>query len=160
MSFGSQLQTLDLRQCTGIKHLGCQFSYNSNLSQLIIDSEDQFSWRWSVGNGRVIRRNAANSLKYYPIYLYKLLGNIPRIHFLCLDGYFFKFLEPDWAILIRPITTMDNLRTLHLVRVGFHDLVQVQYVLCLIRSSPNLQRLSIKLVRTLTNLYNQHLSHV
>lgn len=89
MSFGSQLQILELRRCRGIKHLGCQFNYNSNLSKLKIDSEDIF-WRWSEddGDGRVIRRKAKawkNS-----IYLDKLLRNIPRIHFLCVDGYFLE----------------------------------------------------------------------
>lgn len=46
-------------------------------------------------------------------------------------------------------TTMDNLKTLHFVRVDVHDMVQIQYIVCLIRSSPNLQNLFLTLVRTI-----------
>ncbi|KAK1374516.1 hypothetical protein POM88_030709 [Heracleum sosnowskyi] len=54
------------------------------------------------------------------------------------------FLEPGEAISERPITKMESLNSLSFEGVEFHNLVQIQYVLCLIGSSPSLQYLLIE----------------
>lgn len=52
----------------------------------------------------------------------------------------------------KALTTMENLNSLSFEGVGFHDLVQMQHVLCLIGSSSSLQFLLIEPVRTSINL--------
>lgn len=77
--------------------------------------------------------------------LKKLADSMPRICILQLDGYFLKILEPGAAIMERLMPTMEALKCLSLDNVGFYDLVQIQNVICLIRISPNLQKLIIEL---------------
>lgn len=59
-----------------------------------------------------------------------------------------QFSEPGAAISERPISKMENMNSLSFEGVEFHELVQIQHVLCLIGSSPNLQYLLIEQVRT------------
>ncbi|KAK1374529.1 hypothetical protein POM88_030722 [Heracleum sosnowskyi] len=74
-----------------------------------------------------------------------IFDKMPRIRSLDLSGSFLKSLEPGAAGTKRRITTMENLEEMLLLGVEFHDLVQIQYVLLLIKSSPKLQFLNINL---------------
>lgn len=70
------------------------------------------------------------------------------IYFLSIIYVYVQSLEPGVAIPKMLTTTMENIKRLCFSGVGFHDLVQIKYVLCLIRSSPNLQHLLLGPVRT------------
>lgn len=147
MSFGTRLVELSLEHCTGIEHLGCQFKYNNNLRQLFIYRSREIDWEWFKCTQKVetlFLRRVTNPRKKF-INLNKFVGNMPGITSLALDGSFLKFLEPGAPISKRLITTMENLKFL-VVYVEIYDLVQIQNVLCLIRSSPNLRKIYIRMV--------------
>ncbi|KAL8112093.1 hypothetical protein AgCh_019700 [Apium graveolens] len=78
-------------------------------------------------------------------------GMHPRLH---LDEHFIsqlvsqKFSELDEqsaAILKKFPRAMENLKYLYLHRIELYDLIQIQHVLCLVRSSPYLHTLDIDL---------------
>lgn len=58
-----------------------------------------------------------------------------------------QFLDPEQAILTRLTTAMENMKALVLYDVDFYNLWHLSNMLCLIRSSPNLQSLKILVVR-------------
>ncbi|KAK1374528.1 F-box domain-containing protein [Heracleum sosnowskyi] len=148
MSFGTQLKELDLRYCIGIEHLGSHFKYNNNLSVVKIFYSGELDWRLFECIQKahlltLVLKGVSNSRKE-TISLNKLVGKMPRISTLFLDDCFLKYLEPGLAILKRPITTLEKLYLSH-VDVGLYDLAHIHHVLCLIRSSPNLRYLYIRL---------------
>ncbi|KAK1374533.1 F-box domain-containing protein [Heracleum sosnowskyi] len=139
MSFGTQLDELDLERCTGIEHLGCHFKYNNNLTVLSIMECGEVELQWFECTEKVkIFSLMLNEVAKKIMYLDKLFQKMSRIHTLHLDGFFLK------ATVKRPIT-MENLKYLYLYDVEFRDLLQIQYVLCFIRISPNLQYLHLDL---------------
>ncbi|KAL1825508.1 hypothetical protein ACET3Z_012286 [Daucus carota] len=73
-----------------------------------------------------------------------LVCKMPRIQVLLLDVFPFKSVEPGASVVFKRLRIMDKLISLQ-ISVGFYDLVQTQSVICLIRSSPNLQNLRIRL---------------
>lgn len=74
ITFGSQLETLDLRHCTGTKHLDSRwFECTKKLQTLCL----VMSRSATSGNMKVIN-------------LDMLLCNMPSIHFICFDGIFLK----------------------------------------------------------------------
>ncbi|KAK1354736.1 F-box domain-containing protein [Heracleum sosnowskyi] len=149
MLFGTQLQSLDLAQCTGIEHLGCQFRNNNNLLRLLITDSEEIDWQWFECTKKVLVLTLV-SLKESPNYrkkvisLDKLLGNMPDLYAIFIDGFFLKFSEPSPSPL-KKLVTMEYLHILFLTCVDIYDLIQIQYVMCLIRSSPKLQRIHILL---------------
>ncbi|KAK1374508.1 hypothetical protein POM88_030701 [Heracleum sosnowskyi] len=147
-SFGTKLEQLILERCTGIEHLGSLFIRDNNLGVLMITDSRELDWELFECSEKLkltslMLTGVANSKKK-GINLEKLVSNMPRINSVLFDGHFCKFLEPGEAISERPITKMENLNSLSFEGVEFHDLVQIQYVLCLIGSSPNLQYLLIE----------------
>ncbi|KAK1374512.1 hypothetical protein POM88_030705 [Heracleum sosnowskyi] len=70
-----------------------------------------------------------------------------EIRILRFDGFLLKLLDPSAAVSKRIITTMKNLKHLFLYTVEFYDMVQIQHVFLLMRSSPKLRSLYIKVKR-------------
>lgn len=145
MSFGTQLDELDLEHCTGIEHLGCQFKYNNNLTVLSILKCGEIEWKWfeftqKVENLCLVLNGEAKKI----MDLDKLVDEMPNLHTLHFNGLLLKSLEPGAAVVNRP-TTMKKLKNLYLYDLALCDLPQIQYVLCLIRISPNLQYLYVEL---------------
>ncbi|KAJ9558819.1 hypothetical protein OSB04_013433 [Centaurea solstitialis] len=75
--------------------------------------------------------------------LSRLLSNLPEVKNLFLDGHFLKYLSadgiPKW--LPRAVYSLSNLR---LYDFQLSDLDQLNGALCLLRNSPNLERLCIR----------------
>ncbi|KAL8115779.1 hypothetical protein AgCh_022326 [Apium graveolens] len=141
MSFGTQLEKLELTVCTGIKHLGCQFTYKNNLTRLIITDCGEFDFEWFECIQKVeflAVRGVLNSRNEL-INWNKLFANFPRINTLGIDGFFLESVEPGAAVLERPITTLEK----YLVFVRFDEIIHVQHNFCLIKSFPNLRHLYI-----------------
>lgn len=148
MSLGTKLEQLILERCTGIEHLDSLFIPDNNLGMLMITDSRELDWELFECTKKLkltslMLTGVANSKKKV-INLETLVSNMPTINSLLFDGHFCKYFEPGPAILERPIATVENLNSLSFEGVGFHDLVQIQYVLCLIGSSPNLQFLLIE----------------
>ncbi|KAK1373411.1 hypothetical protein POM88_029604 [Heracleum sosnowskyi] len=139
MSFGTQLETLDLKYCTGIKYLGGQFKCNSNIRKLIIADCGKINWRWFEYTRNVetlgLMFEKRSNCRRKIINLDRVVGNMPKIQVLLLGGLFLE----------RLTTTMENLTFLQLFHFGIYDLGQIQSFFALIRSSPNLQNLRIML---------------
>lgn len=92
MSFGTQLEKLELTECTGIKHLGCQFTYNNNLTRLIITDggEIDFGWFECIQKVEFLAvRGVSNSRNEF-INFNKLFANVPKINTLGIDGFFLE----------------------------------------------------------------------
>ncbi|KAK1385289.1 F-box domain-containing protein [Heracleum sosnowskyi] len=146
MSFGTQLKELHLSRCTGIEHLGCLLNRNNNLSNIkILDSGD-LDWQLFECIEKVqlltLALKGATHFRNEIINLDKLVGNMPKIKTLWLDVCVPKSFEPGAAVLTRPISTLEKLI---LACVDLYDLVHIQSVLCLIRSSPKLRYLFVRL---------------
>ncbi|XP_074330249.1 F-box/FBD/LRR-repeat protein At1g13570-like isoform X2 [Apium graveolens] len=95
MSFGTQLEKLELTVCTGIKHLGCQFTYKNNLTRLIITDCGEFDFEWFECIQKVeflAVRGVLNSRNEL-INWNKLFANFPRINTLGIDGFFLEDCE-------------------------------------------------------------------
>ncbi|KAK1374530.1 F-box domain-containing protein [Heracleum sosnowskyi] len=145
MSFGTQLGELYLNRCTGIEHLGCQFEYNNNLTVLSIMECGEVELQWfdctqKVENLRLVFNGVAKKI----MGLDKLVNKMPKIHTLYLNGFLLKSLQPGATVMKRP-TTMEFLKHLHLYDVALCDSPQIQYVICLIRISPNLRNIYMHL---------------
>ncbi|WOH14559.1 hypothetical protein DCAR_0934079 [Daucus carota subsp. sativus] len=141
ISFGPKLEQLVLESCIGIKHLGSLFENHSNLSRLIIERGD-IDWKLFESTQKsylvsLMLKRVTNPIEKI-VNLEKFVASMPRINKLVVDDC---FLKPGVAIPKMLTTTMENIKRLCFSGVGFHDLVQIKYVLCLIRSSPNLQHL-------------------
>lgn len=92
MSFGTRLDNMCLERCTGIKHLGCQFKYNNNLTELTIEHSQEIDWGWFEYTQKVdnlVLKGVTNSRKEI-INLDRLIGNMPGIISLVLDACFLK----------------------------------------------------------------------
>lgn len=94
MSFGTQLKELVMELCTGIEHLGSQFKCGNNLLMLNIDESEGIDWQWFECTQKLqdlrLRMNGMPSSSEEVITLDKLVGNLPRITSLFLDGLFLK----------------------------------------------------------------------
>ncbi|XP_074326708.1 F-box/FBD/LRR-repeat protein At1g13570-like [Apium graveolens] len=153
MSFGTQLNELEMEICTGIEHLGRQFKRENNLTFLsIIDSED-IDWQWfeCTQKMEVLRlgMDEVPSSGTEMITLNKLLCNMPRLSFLFLDGFFLKILESGAAILKKFPRAIENLKYLYLHRIELYDLIQIQHVLCLdhgVQSSDGMDLLDLAML--------------
>ncbi|XP_074326713.1 F-box/FBD/LRR-repeat protein At1g13570-like [Apium graveolens] len=150
MLFGTRLEELNMYFCIGIEHLGSQFRCENNLIKLSIGNCEEIDWKWFEYTQKLLTLSLwmhfeMPSSGKEVISLDKLVCNMPRIRSLYLDGFYLKILEPGAAILKRLTRATENLRFLKLHNIKLHDLVQIQPVLCLIRSSPNLQVLNIDL---------------
>ncbi|XP_074326706.1 F-box/FBD/LRR-repeat protein At1g13570-like [Apium graveolens] len=150
MSLGTQLKELDMEVCTGIEHLGCQFNCENKLTSLrIVDCEAiYYQWFECIQKLQVLElgMNELPSSGKQVITLDKLVHNMPRLSSLFLDGFFLKILKPGAATFMRLSRTMENLKYLYLHCIELYELDQSQHVLCLVRSSPNLQLLKIDLL--------------
>ncbi|KAK1366684.1 hypothetical protein POM88_042245 [Heracleum sosnowskyi] len=152
MSFGTQLEELVLYGCTGIEHLGCQYKNSNNLTLLKIDTTCGINTSKDIDLGWFecvqkvtnlsLRKDQTETSRIKISDLDKLFGNMPRINSLLLEGFTLESLEPGTDFLKRRITTLENL---YLPCVEFHQSDKMQYVLCLIKSSPNLRLLYISL---------------
>lgn len=148
ISFGTQLKELHLSRCTGIEHMGCLLnSTTNNISKIEIFDSGDLDWQLFECIEKVqlltLALKGVTHSRNEIINLDKLVGNMPRIRALCLDACFLKSFKPGAAVLTRPIPTLEKLI---LARVDLYDLVHIQSVLCLIRSSPKLRYLFVRLV--------------
>lgn len=94
LSFGAQLDELDLYSCTGIEHLGCQFKHYINLTNLCIIDYGEIDWQWF----ECTRKWNVSDLTLHGtarkiMDLEKLVYNMPRIGSLHLDGPFLKVIK-------------------------------------------------------------------
>ncbi|KAK1374515.1 hypothetical protein POM88_030708 [Heracleum sosnowskyi] len=146
--FGSHLKVLKLRFCDGIENLESQFKQNHSIINLVIQNSGEIDFTWFECTRKVQKfcltlEREADSRKNY-INLDKLVGNMTEIRILRFDGFLLKLLDPSAAVSKRIITTMKNLKHLFLYTVEFYDMVQIQHVFLLMRSSPKLRSLYIK----------------
>ncbi|KAL1808649.1 hypothetical protein ACET3Z_025639 [Daucus carota] len=146
VSFGTQLQHLELHICDGIEHL--VFTNINNLKTLIIGMSSKIDWRW-LENAKNLERfslvlSQADFIQSKSVNLIKLLSNCTRINFLLLHDFLLEILGPDPFTLKTHATRMVNLKTLDL-RVLSFNLLRISNCLCLIRNLPNLQNLIVTL---------------
>ncbi|KAJ9167541.1 hypothetical protein P3X46_022185 [Hevea brasiliensis] len=78
--------------------------------------------------------------------LIEMASSIPAIEELAVENYFLKFLAMG-GVQNRLTKTLQHLRILHLSGICFEKIEEVSCALCLIRSSPNLEKLTIKALR-------------
>ncbi|KAL8106070.1 hypothetical protein AgCh_029754 [Apium graveolens] len=114
MTFGKQLKTLHLRRCSGIEHLAPQFRKDNNLRSLYFVNCTKFEWQW-LQHTRKLRYlglvlTPANSKMMKGHDLIKLLGEIPTLSCLALDGPTLKVLGPPSSEVttMRPTTKAEN----------------------------------------------------
>lgn len=92
ISFGTQLKHLRLINCTGIKHLGCQFTNGNSLTNVFLAVSEQIDWRWFKCTpqlrvlGLVFISPATLNMKN-PINFIKLLSNLPRLKRVKTSGF-------------------------------------------------------------------------
>ncbi|XP_017238148.1 F-box/FBD/LRR-repeat protein At1g13570-like isoform X1 [Daucus carota subsp. sativus] len=143
MSFGAQLETLDMKFCTGFRYLRGQFGCGNNIRKLTISYCVDIDWQWFkyTRNVETLCLKSGNWFRRV-INLDSLVCKMPKIQVLLLNGIP-KSVKPGASVFKR-LRIMDKLIFLQL-SVGFYDLVQTQSVICLLRSSPNLQNLRIRL---------------
>nr|XP_017218150.1 PREDICTED: F-box/FBD/LRR-repeat protein At1g13570-like [Daucus carota subsp. sativus] len=146
VSFGSQLQDLELRVCNGIEHL--VFANINNLKTLIIGMSSKIDWRW-LENAKNLERfgivlTHADFIQSKSVNFIKLLSNCTRINLLLLHDFLLEILGPDPFTLKTHATRMVNLKTLDL-RVLSFNLLRISNFLCLIRNLPNLENLIVTL---------------
>lgn len=147
MTFGKQLKILYLLHCKGIECLARQFRKGNNLERVYIAASTKFKWQWLQRTRKLVYLRlglgftAANSKMIKVHELVKLLGEIPTLRDLSLDGPTLEVLGSPPSDVMRPTTKAVNLRCLTL----FCQLCQISKVVYLIRSFPNLQDLCIEL---------------
>lgn len=149
MSFGTDLEILELVWCTGINHLGGQFRPNNKLVRLeILSTEAEINWQWF---GFTTKLEELELILEAPAYTNEtivdsdaLLKNLCRIKELRLNGVVLKLLEPAISDRLGRIT-MENLNLLSLYNIGCYDAAQIGSTIGLIRRSPNLKVLEISL---------------
>lgn len=94
MSFGTKLEQLILERCTGIKHLGSLFIPDNNLGELMITDSRELDWELFECTNKLkltsLMLTGVENSKKKVINLEKLVGNMPRINSLLLDGHFCK----------------------------------------------------------------------
>ncbi|KAL8096014.1 F-box/FBD/LRR-repeat protein At1g13570-like [Apium graveolens] len=166
MSFGTQLEELVLHECSGMEHLGCQFKNSNNLTLLKIETgsinKEDIDLGWfecvqKVTNLSLMRHLFQENSRIEINNLDKLLGNMSRINSLLLGGFSLESLKSDTAVLKRPMATLENL---YIHSAGFCDSGDLHYVLCLIKSSPNLRYLYISLYGKVNRSKDANLSHL
>ena len=94
MTFGTQVQDLRLDNCRGIEHLGRQFKPDNNLTALYFFNSDEIDWRWfecthKLQILRIVMSEVPSSTDKV-INLDKLLGNMPRLDTLWLEGFVYR----------------------------------------------------------------------
>ncbi|KAM7461910.1 hypothetical protein LguiA_030031 [Lonicera macranthoides] len=149
------LHGLYLNSCAGLENLKVM---PPKLSWLDVEDSHEFQWQClKISN---------SNLQVLYVLLYKeveqqkdfnlmvLLGNITKITTLWLDGFSLKVLAAGTEKEYLPIK-VHNLAKVWLTSFQFNDLEQVLCALCLLRSSPNLQSLSIEISK-FTNDGMQH----
>nr|XP_017243233.1 PREDICTED: F-box/LRR-repeat protein At3g58980-like isoform X1 [Daucus carota subsp. sativus] len=148
MSFGAQLETLDLKYCTRTFNLRGQFRCDNNIRKLMITYCQNFDWQMFKYIRNVETLGLVSAYRFRRVISFdSLVCKMPRIQVLLLDVFPFKSVEPGASVVFRRLRIMDKLISLQ-ISFGFYDLVQTQSVICLIRSSPNLQNLRIRLIDT------------
>ncbi|XP_017248843.1 FBD-associated F-box protein At4g13985-like isoform X2 [Daucus carota subsp. sativus] len=92
MSFGTQLKTLELEGCAGIKHLGCHFDNNNVLTRLVIlySEEIDLGWFECIQKVETLMLKAVSNSRNERISFNKLVANMPRINALVLDDFFLE----------------------------------------------------------------------
>lgn len=84
ISFGTQLTRLVLVQCTGIKHLGSQFTKGNNLTMVALIGKEQIDWRWFEFTSllRCLALKITSDFHFIgvkPINIIKFLNTLPSI---------------------------------------------------------------------------------
>ncbi|KAK1382909.1 F-box domain-containing protein [Heracleum sosnowskyi] len=149
ISFGKQLKFLSLEHCSGIEHLGCQFTNDNRLAKLRITASEQIDWRWLECTKQLKffgleLTPVANFNREKSVNLIRLLGNVPSLSGLYTSGFTLEVLGPDVTVMKGLAThEVKNLRALMLSQLGSCNLRQISASLELIRCLPNLRRLDI-----------------
>ncbi|GMP58367.1 hypothetical protein CsSME_00022060 [Camellia sinensis var. sinensis] len=74
--------------------------------------------------------------------LVTLFGSLPVIEFLLLEYHTIGYMSAG-GVPKRLPTTLNNLKTLKLLSICFAEVNEISVILCLIRSSPNLEKITI-----------------
>ncbi|GMP58370.1 hypothetical protein CsSME_00022062 [Camellia sinensis var. sinensis] len=74
--------------------------------------------------------------------LVMLFGSLPVVEFLLLDYHTIRYMSAG-GVPKRLPTTLNNLKTLKLLSICFEEVNEISVILCLIRSSPNLEEITI-----------------
>ncbi|XP_028060556.1 F-box/FBD/LRR-repeat protein At1g13570-like [Camellia sinensis] len=74
--------------------------------------------------------------------LVTLFGSLPVIEFLLLEYHTIRYMSAG-GVPKRLPTTLNNLKTLKLLSICFAEVNEISVILCLIRSSPNLEKITI-----------------
>ncbi|KAI8021859.1 F-box/FBD/LRR-repeat protein [Camellia lanceoleosa] len=74
--------------------------------------------------------------------LVTLFGSLPVIEFLLLEYHTIQYMSAG-GVPKRLPTTLNNLKTLKLLSICFEEVNEISVILCLIRSSPNLEKITI-----------------
>ncbi|KAJ9558741.1 hypothetical protein OSB04_013355 [Centaurea solstitialis] len=90
------------------------------------------------------RKHIKDLVRVERMNLAMLLGNLPKIERFYIDGHFLKFLSVDKIPKWLP-HAVYSLKKLELLYFQLGDLDQLHGALCLLRNSPNLERLCVKL---------------
>lgn len=94
ISFGAQLRYLMLEYCTGIQHLGCQFTKGNSLTDVFLSlrKREQINWQWfeCTSKLRVLYlefTSISNFNSKKPMNLIKVLSKLPSIHAFYASGF-------------------------------------------------------------------------
>ncbi|KAJ9558783.1 hypothetical protein OSB04_013397 [Centaurea solstitialis] len=139
-----QLRKLFLETCTNVYNFNIKAN---NLDTLVVDScPDAMLLRLLDAPclnmvGICFTKPLKDFVPVERMNLTRLLSNLPKVILLLMDGYFLKYLMsadeiPKWLP-----CAVDTLNHLYLGTFQFSDLDQVYAALCLLRNSPNLERL-------------------
>ncbi|CAL5399139.1 unnamed protein product [Camellia sinensis] len=121
-----------------LKFLCCEGHFSSicfkNTPKLfMVCLVEGFGEGFGKGKGKVFKQAR-------PSKLVTLLGSLPVIDFLRLDYFYIQVS----GVPKRLPTTLKRLKTLRLTEICFGELDEILVMLCLIRSSPNLQKMTIR----------------
>ncbi|XP_017233333.2 F-box/FBD/LRR-repeat protein At1g13570-like [Daucus carota subsp. sativus] len=147
MSFGTQVQDLRLHNCRGIEHLGRQFKPDNNLTALYFLNSDVIDWRWfectyKLQYLRIVMSKMPSSTEKV-INLDKLLGNMPRLDTLWLEGFVYREQSGNAEMLLDPSVfsdhmILDQLETLKVINMVASP-NEFQLIRLLLASSPSLK---------------------
>ncbi|KAL8123027.1 hypothetical protein AgCh_011121 [Apium graveolens] len=139
MSFGTQVKYFKLILCAGIEHLDIQLTnHGKNIKSLHIERGVKTEKHYAQDYNPYTDIKKSFNLR-------RLLGDMPSIETLEVNAISLVFLDPGLTFHNYLTSTMENLKTLKLCNVAFDDVYVISNALCLLRSTPMLERLEIKL---------------
>ncbi|KAJ9559126.1 hypothetical protein OSB04_013740 [Centaurea solstitialis] len=140
-----QLKSLTMFQCTNIHNFNIEarklnIFRITNLDAMYIPLLDRLLVTPSITILLCVIKPSEVRVGVERMNLTRMSSNLPNIRELTIDGHFLKFLTADKFPKWLP-HALNSLRVLWLGCIRFGDLDQLHGALCLLRNSPNLERL-------------------